>query len=257
MYLPKLTRPSDLIKYLINSFSIIKMIRLSDESFAQRTDVLYNEGETVRRVEEQNNAIKYQIDSCIDVNGPSMFTTDDCIANHPVIKSYFEMKDRGVKLRVITEITKDNLKYCKEVMKIAEIRHLDEVKGNFGIGNKRVYHGGADTIKLGPPPQLIVSTVKSFVKQQQYFFDTLWNKAIPIQDKIKEIEEGIKPDVLETITDPLKIQTLYLNMIRTSKDEILLIIPTINALYRQENIGVIHLLQEIPAVVMIMPPILI
>jgi hypothetical protein len=53
-------------------------------------------------------------------------------------------------------------------MKNAEVRHLDEVKGNFGVGDKRVYHGGADNIKSGPPPQLIVSTVKSFVEQQQY-----------------------------------------------------------------------------------------
>lgn len=36
-------------------------------------------------------------------------------------------------------------------------------------------------------------------------FENLWNKAIPIEDKIKEIEEGIKPYVIEAITDPAKI----------------------------------------------------
>jgi hypothetical protein len=125
---------------------------------------LYDQNEIVRRVVEQCYAIKYGLDACIDVNGPSIFA----VPNHPVMIAYINMKDRGVRIRFISEITNDNLKYCKELMKNAEVRHLDEVKGNFGVGDKRVYHGGADNIKSGPPPQLIVSTVKSFVEQQQY-----------------------------------------------------------------------------------------
>ena len=37
-------------------------------------------------------------------------------------------KDRGVKFRYITEITKENISYCKQIIKEfdAEIRHLDE-----------------------------------------------------------------------------------------------------------------------------------
>ena len=132
---------------------------------------MYDQNEIVRRVVEQCYAIKYGLDACIDVNGPSIFA----VPSQPVMIAYINMKDRGVRIRFISEITNDNLKYCKEYMKIAEVRHLDEVKGNFGVGDKRVYHGGADNIKSGLPPQLIVSTVKSFVEQQQYFFDMIWN----------------------------------------------------------------------------------
>lgn len=39
-------------------------------------------------------------------------------------------------------------------------------KGNFGVGDKRVYQGSATTIKSEVPPQMIISTVKSFVEQQ-------------------------------------------------------------------------------------------
>jgi hypothetical protein len=39
--------------------------------------------------------------------------------------------------------------------------------------------------------QQSISTVKSFVEQQQYFFDMLWNKSIPLKQRIKEIEEGL------------------------------------------------------------------
>jgi Mg2+ and Co2+ transporter CorA len=207
----------------------------------ERTEVLYNQDEIVRRVLEQCYTIKHKLDACIDVNGPSM----NVIPNHPVTKAYIDMKERGVRLRFISEITKDNLKYCKELMKIGEIRHLDEVKGNFGVGDKRVYHGGTDTIKSGPPPVMIISTVQSFVKQQQYFFDMLWNKAIPAEQKIREIEEGIIPDFIETISDPEDIQRLEAKLVNSAEQEILIIFPTANTFHRQEDSGPIQLLKQL------------
>ena len=44
-------------------------------------------------------------------------------------KSFLDAKDRDVKLRYITEITRENVQHCKELMKIAEVRHLDGIKG--------------------------------------------------------------------------------------------------------------------------------
>jgi hypothetical protein len=43
------------------------------------------------------------------------------------------LKNQGVRLRQITEITKDNMSYCKMLMKIAELRHLDGVKGKIEL----------------------------------------------------------------------------------------------------------------------------
>jgi two-component system sensor histidine kinase VicK len=124
-----------------------------------------------------------------DLNGPSLLV----IPNHPVTESYVDMKNRGVRMRFISEITKENIQYCKELMKVVtEFMHLDEVKGNFGVADKRVYHASATTIKSAPPPQLIINTVKAVVDQYQYFFDMLWKKAIPAKQRIKEIEQGLK-----------------------------------------------------------------
>jgi hypothetical protein len=41
-------------------------------------------------------------------------------------------KNRGVKFRYVTEVTTKNISYCKKMIKYfgAEIRHLDDVKGN-------------------------------------------------------------------------------------------------------------------------------
>ena len=43
-------------------------------------------------------------------------------------------------------------------------------------------------------PHAVYSNVKEDVQQQQYVFEILWNKAIPAEQKIKEIEEGVIPD---------------------------------------------------------------
>ena len=73
----------------------------------------------------------------------------------------------------------------------------------------------------------------------------LWNKSIPADIRIKEIEEGIKPNVLETITDPLEIKHEYLNLIKSATNEIMLIIPTENAVRRHADIGVFQNLKSI------------
>ncbi len=38
--------------------------------------------------------------------------------------------------------------------------------------------------------QMIYTNVRELVEQQQYIFDTLWNKSMPADEKIKEIEEN-------------------------------------------------------------------
>jgi len=44
-------------------------------------------------------------------------------------EGFIDAKNRGVYLRYLTEITKDNLSHCKELIKIVhELRHLDGIK---------------------------------------------------------------------------------------------------------------------------------
>jgi signal transduction histidine kinase len=45
--------------------------------------------------------------------------------------------------------------------------------------------------KIKPADTIIFSNVKEIVEHQQYVFDTFWDKAIPAEQKIREIEEGI------------------------------------------------------------------
>ena len=52
----------------------------------------------------------------------------------PIRGAFSDAKKRGVKLRYLTEISKENASFCKELIPLVdEMRHLDGIKGNFMI----------------------------------------------------------------------------------------------------------------------------
>ena len=74
---------------------------------------------------------KHTIDSCIDKNNPKTIVTQN-----QIVSAIIHDRNRGIRSRVITEITKDNLSYCKELINLtSEVRHLEDVIGNFSISD--------------------------------------------------------------------------------------------------------------------------
>jgi two-component system, OmpR family, sensor histidine kinase VicK len=150
-------------------------------------------------------------------------------------------KKRGVHFRYVTEIINDNISYCKELSEFAEIRHLNGVKGNFEVskngirGAKGEYIATATLQEAEPVAQLIYSNVKEIVEQQQFVFDTLWNKAIPFQVRLKEIEEGIKPESIEIIVDPKEALEAEYRLLKSAKEEVQMIFSTVNTFLLQER----------------------
>jgi two-component system sensor histidine kinase VicK len=210
------------------------------DNYEEKTEVLHDTNEIIRRAVNAYRSFKHTCDVCADSIGPSMFV----IPNHPVTLGFQDMKRRGIRLRFITEITKDNISSCKEFMKTVELRHLDDVKGNFGVGDSRLYQASAKNIESAPPPLLIESTVKGFVEQQQYFFDMLWRKAIPAKQRIKEIEEGLKREFIETIQDPIEIQNLVSKTITSAAEEVDIVFSAPNSFKRYEREGIVELLAK-------------
>jgi two-component system, OmpR family, sensor histidine kinase VicK len=227
----------------------------------EKTEVLYGIENINKSTLDRFYSTKTNIDSCIDPLNPSTIMNAK-----PIVDAIIDVQRRGVKTRVITEITKDNLHYCKELMKIiTELRHMDEIKGNFSISDRSVYEATTignfliphkvsssmlsskleqDSSEAKKSTQSIFSTVRAFVEQQQYFFEMLWRKAIPAQERIKELEEGIEPEVIETIRDPIETQKISINIISSAKEEILILFSTSKAFYRQDKAGMFDLLKQ-------------
>ncbi|MFZ0512115.1 MAG: HAMP domain-containing sensor histidine kinase [Candidatus Nitrosopolaris sp.] len=112
------------------------------------------------------------------------------------------LKNQDVRFRQITEITKHNISSCKQVMKIAELRHMDGVKGKIELSDTELIVTATlekETLHV------IHSNVKQLVEQQQSLFEILWKKAIPAEQKIREIEDGIDPPETKVLEDPAEV----------------------------------------------------
>src|SRR5215831_5828783 len=90
---------------------------------------------------------------------------------------------------------------------------------------------------------------KFVTPQEQFVSDDFWDRAIPTEQEIREIEIEKaaldKQDTAQVIHDPVKIQKIGYEIRRAAKDEILIIYSSANAFHRQEKSGAIESLREI------------
>src|SRR5215470_6402482 len=122
------------------------------------------------------------------------YTVHSAIGIEHIKKAFLDAKSRGARLRYLTEITIDNISYCKVLIKIVdELRHLDGMKGNFMISESEYLAPVLLEEEGKIASQLIYSNVDQIVEQHQYMFETLWSKAIPSEQRIRKIEEGVQP----------------------------------------------------------------
>lgn len=95
---------------------------------------------------------------------------------------------RGVKLRYITDITKDNLAYCKRQMNMVdELRHLDGIRGNFILSDKELM-AAPDISQAKPLTEGIHSSDGKMLNQLRCMFETLWHHSVPAEARIRELE---------------------------------------------------------------------
>jgi signal transduction histidine kinase len=205
---------------------------------SEKTEVLYGFNKTTEVLLKFLNSSEVSMNICADYTWPSVAMGVEVFR-----KGLYELKTRSVQSRFITDITKDNIEYCKELMQISELRHLDGIKGNFAISEK-AYVASATLQEASLLQQVIYSNVRAILDQQQYVFETLWSKAIPADQKIRGIEDGLDLGRTDIIQSPRMILDLFTNMIKSAKTEILLMLPTINAFLREDRIGVIELLKK-------------
>ncbi len=152
-------------------------------------------------------------------------------------KEMFDLKKRNVKCRFITEVTKENIAFCKELLKIAAVHHLPGLKGNFAV-NDNEYIASATMKNLQLLSQVVYSNSKAVVEQHNFFFENLWDKSISALEKIDEIEKGIVPEIVDVIKNPFEIKSIYSDVLKSSVTEIMLILTTSTVFLREENDGI-------------------
>ena len=204
----------------------------------ETTKIYYGEEAAMKILLQAMANVKKEAVICSDANSPIFSMTME-----PVKKGNIDFSKRDVRIRQIVEITRGNFQYCKEFMNYVELRHMDNVKGNMAV-TETEYVATSALEGSKPVTQTIYSNVKAFLEQQRYFFENLWSKAVPAEHRIREIEQGIEPQRIEVIYDPGQALELYQSLIISAEKEIKLMFPTCNAVIRQDNAGILYLLQE-------------
>jgi two-component system, OmpR family, sensor histidine kinase VicK len=209
----------------------------------ETTEVLRGPDNIQRRTLETFSWVKEELDGCVESTEIAMNVTLDAIWN-----GYAQLKKKGVILRVVTEVTPDNISYVRKLMELFEVRHLKGVKSNFGMVDRReclLYSISHEDQSLS---HAIITNAKALVEAQYFLFKTLWNNAIPAQEKIREIGEGIKPPFTETLRDVHEIQRFVFDIVNSAKQEILVLLFPATAggkgFLREEYKVVIQLLKE-------------
>ena len=135
------------------------------------------------------------------------------------------VNEKGIKIRVITEIKKDNLESVIPLSKMYDVRHLQGIKGNFGILDRRQYIVVLFSSYDKPPEQGLFSNAKPFVDQQQYVFDTLWETGIPARVKIRQIELANEPEYTKPLLNTERSCDILTEFIDCSVKSILILLP--------------------------------
>jgi hypothetical protein len=182
---------------------------------------------------------KKTFDCCIDTKGLSFLMQNEQLWN-----AISELKNKGVSLRFITEITQENTYKCNILMQRGEVFHNDRVKGNFMIvdGERYSYYVIEENSdrETRDVRESFYTQVKSFVDAQQHLFDNLCSRSIPAKEKIREIGRGIKGDFVEIVQTASQIQDITTELIYASTHEILMLFSTTNSFYRAEYTGVLN-----------------
>jgi two-component system sensor histidine kinase VicK len=203
---------------------------------SERTEVLYGFEKTTEAIMSFLDSAEVSMNICADYAWPSVAMGVEAFK-----KGLYDLNARSVQSRFLTDITKDNIEYCKELMQISELRHLDGVKGNFAVSEKG-YIASATLQEASLLQQVIYSNVRAILDQQQYVFETLWNKALPAEQKLREIEEGIEAEVFETITNHEAVSQILVDLAKSVKKEALFFLPNDKAMVRIDKLGIVDYL---------------
>ena len=203
--------------------------------------------EVLDGVENTTNTIfQFLCNARSGISACSPYPTLPVIMGAEYERALVNLKNRGVKVRQITEITKENARYCKEQVKnIDELRHLDGVKANFAVSETE-YVATSTLREAQPVPEVIYSNVKDVVEQQQYLFETLWKKSTSAEEKIRQFEEGTTPEYFEVFTDRDRevVSQILLELAKSVREEALILLPNARAMVRVDRLGFIGYIIE-------------
>ena len=209
---PNHTLSSDINLLPANSKSSNKRDKSTDsESLHENGAKVVHSEETIDIIRHSHLDCKNNLNVYCDKNGPSV------LINTSIFNElYTILKNNSVTIKIITEITAENMEYCRSIIDLfkAKVKNLEGIKGNFALLDDKIYLATSTLKGAAPIPELIYSNAEEIVQQNKYLFDTLWKSAKPAEERIREIREGILPVETYIIDEPTEILDYAIDFVK-------------------------------------------
>jgi hypothetical protein len=190
----------------------------------ENIETLYGNDEITNRTLLVFESTQKTIEGCVGKEEVAMQVTHEW---H--MQGLLKLKEKGVKIRIVTQVTNDNLQYCRMYSQVAELRHLDGIQSSFGISDGVWLLDHVVSLDEFPLSHAILTNVRKLVDAKRKLFETVWKQSIPAQIVFDKLEK-VKPPEVNKQLDPTEAKQMLFNLIKNSKYHVDMIIPTSNCI---------------------------
>ena len=155
-------------------------------------------------------------------------------------------RGEGEGIRWLTTIDKENKDLVEVFMNAGvQVRHVGILPPiNFAVDNTHFY-ATIDKMEAGKIMQsLLTSNESTYVNYYSSLFEGLWNNGIDAETRIRDIEEGTDSANLEMIQNSHEALERAWSLVRTAKEEALIMYSTPNGFRRQLQMGQLKIFKD-------------
>ncbi len=181
---------------------------------------LYGNDEILKSTLEILDSTRETIEGCIGKEEVEMHVSHETLWN-----ALTALKHKGVKIRIVTQVTSDNLEFCKKFTEAVELKHLDGIQSSFGISDGRWLLEHVVSLDEYPLSHAILTDIRKLVGIKRKLFETLWKQSVPAEEIFMKLEL-LNPAEVNTKIESNEAEKLLFNLISNSKYRIDMVIRT-------------------------------
>src|SRR5215211_715194 len=222
----------DMKQYLSTVLKEIKVLQNVDEILKKGKDIL-------------ENSTKFL--ACSKFDGMRLVYNNYFNTYEKVMRNKYR-KGEHEGIRWVTSITeKDSADLVRTFLNIGvQIRHVKNMPPiDFAVSDKEMM-ATIEKMEGGQMAQsLLVSNEPAYIDHFAFIFEELWKNGIDASDRIRDIEEGIDQANIEIISNPKEGIKRTWSIIKSAKEEVLIMFSSANAVRRQIEMNGLQLLKEV------------
>jgi signal transduction histidine kinase len=225
-----------------------RMRQIKKDSLIIETKILVSDQEIFTQINNLVEKSERGVSICTPIGGLQLLDkTKPLLESYKsLIKKYREgIVSEGIRWLTHIENTKEQVILVKKFLDIGiNIRHVNNLPPlSFGVSEKQFQSTVEKMIDGKMIQNVLHSTEPLYIQHYQSLFEDIWNSAIEVQERIRQIETGSTLETTIVIENAAKTKLYFIDMVQNASKEILILFPSLNAIKREVIMGIIDLLK--------------